>query len=73
MVVPLDELWVVSLPFNSVGDEGSAEVNGSSVVNSTTDEGFGAIHLKYNSNLLVFLFGRLLKFRSVLEDVIYVL
>ena len=59
--------------FNSVGDGGSAEVDGSSVANSTKDGGFGAIRLKYDSNLLVFLFGGLFKVRSVLEDKIYLL
>ena len=57
---------------NSVADGGSAEVDGSSVANSTTDGRFGAVRLKYDSNLLVFLFGGLLKFGSVQEDV-YVL
>ena len=59
MLVPLDELWVVSLH----------------LVQSVTgvDGGIGAIRLKYDSNLLVFLFGGLLKFSSVLEDLIYVL
>ena len=59
--------------FSSVGDGGNAEVDGPSVANSTTDGGFGAVGLKCNSNLLVFLVGGLLKFGSVLEDVMYVL
>ena len=48
-------------------------MDGPSVANSTTDWGFGAVCLKCNSNLLVFLFGGLLKFGSVLDDVMYVL
>ena len=48
-------------------------MDGPSVASSTTDWGFGAVRLKCNSNLLVFLFGGLFKFGSVLEDVMYVL
>ena len=42
------------------------------MANSTTDGGFGAARLKYDSNLF-FLFGGILIFASYLEDVIYVL
>ena len=72
MLDPLDELRVVSLHLIQLLAGGSPEVDGSSVANSTTDGRFGAVRLKYDSNLLVFLFGGLLKFGSVLEDV-YVL